>query len=409
MPVAKTPRGKNTVQLQLENRSTLLKLLRQNSHVCRKDLAEISGLTGATVTNLTRDLIAVGLISEDKDYNGPMNRNAVSLKINYDRFLVMVVSLRRGRISYAVSNLNGEVLEQYHTQFEMGEEVGKTLTVLSDTIVRFLEAPAYQGRFVGIGLSVPGPINLEKGEISYLSYMPGWKAIPVKKYLEERFNLPVIMDDLANAAALAEKWFGCGRNYHNLISILVSKGIGAGIIINDRICHGSLGFAGQIGHVSIDFDGPLCDCGNHGCLETYCSTFALVKKARTMLGEDMVGGFDEFRERVSNGDKRLTELVIESGRHLGYAIVNLANTVNPELIVLHGDMTAFGAVWIESVRRAALDRLLPDVVSRLEIKLSALSENPVLLGTAAMVCEYIFDNPRLSCFGGHSQAGPEED
>ncbi len=398
MAFSNTPTGKNTVRMQLENRSTLLKLLRQNNHICRKDLAELSGLTGAAVTNLIRDLIQAGLVSEDRNYSGQLNRNAVSLKINFERFYVVGVSLRRGRLSYGVSDLSGKLLDKQSILLELDEKVDEILTTLWESVAEYINDPLYKGKIVGIGISVPGPINLEKGEISYLTNMPGWKAIPIKKFLEERSSLPVILDDAANAAALAEKWFGCGREYHNIISILVSKGVGAGIILNDQIYHGAFGFAGQVGHVSLDVNGPLCGCGNRGCLELYCSTLALVKKAQDIYGYDLVSGFNIIRERVAEGDKKLSELVVESGKYLGYAIVNLANAFNPELVVINGDMTDFGAIWFDSVKKAVAERLLPEAAAKLKIESSTLTDSPILLGTVAMVCEYIFEQPYLESF-----------
>ena len=398
MAVSKNLTGKNTVRMQLENRSTLLKLLRRNDHICRKDLAEMSGLTGAAVTNLIRDLIRVGLVSEDRSYSGRLNRNAVSLKLNFERFYVIGVSLRRGRLSYGVSDLSGKLLDKQSILLELDEKVDKILSILWESVAGYINDPSYKGGIVGIGISVPGPINLEKGEISYLTNMPGWKAIPVKKFLEERSGLPVILDDAANAAVLAEKWFGCGQSYHNIISVLVSKGVGAGIILNDRIYHGAFGFAGQVGHVSLDINGPVCGCGNRGCLELYCSTLALVKKAQEIYGLDLISDFNIIRERVAKGDKKLSELVAESGRYLGCALVNLANAFNPELIVIHGDMTDFGAIWFDSVKKAVADRLLPEAATKLKIEISPITDSPILLGTVAMVCEYIFEQPYLELF-----------
>ncbi len=397
--------GKNIVQIQLENRSALLKLLRQNNHVCRKELAEMTGLTGAAVTNLIRDLIAVDLVSEDREYNGPLNRNAVSLKINFENFFVIGVTLRRGELTCVVSDLSGKLIEKNSLLLELDETVDKTLSCLEKIVNRYMCNAHYKGRILGMGVSVPGPLNLEKGEINFLINMPSWSEImpdwretPIKKYLEERFGLPVILDKLANAAVLAEKWFGCGKKYNNIISILVSKGIGAGIITDGRIFHGAFGSAGDIGHVSIDYNGSQCGCGNKGCLELYCSILALLKKAQDIYGFNTISDLNVIRERVAKGDKKLSELVVESGQYLGYAIVNLAKTFNPELIVLHGDMSDFGMIWFNSVKQVVNERMLPETRVKPEISLSTLPESPILLGTVAMVCEYVFEHPYMEYF-----------
>ncbi len=398
--LTKNPRGKNTVQLQLENRSTLLKLLRQHDHVCRKELAEMSGLTGAAVTNLIRDLIEIGLVKEDRDFESASGRNAIPLQLNFRRFLVVGVNLRRDHFSYALCDLSGVFLDKNKIYWEKDEPITEILNKLFLAVEDCLKSNRHKGQVVGIGVSAPGPINLEKGELALVSNVPSeWKqSVPIKRLLEERFNLPVVLENNSNATALAEKWFSDGQGCHNLLSILISKGMGAGVIIDDQIYHGAFGFAGEIGHMSIDFDGPLCGCGNKGCLELYCSTMALLAKAQQIRGSDRISRFEVFKEQAKKGDPDLMKLVVESGRHLGYAIVNLANAFNPELIVISGDMNDFGSVWLDSIRQAAFERLHPAVTARLRIQLTSLPENPVLLGTVAMVSNYIFENPELGLF-----------
>jgi len=391
-------RGKNTIQIQLENRSTLLRLLRENEYACRKDLAEMSGLTGATVTNLIRDLINIGLVSEARDYSGTRIRNSVPLKMNYENFLIIGVSLRRGFLSLAVSDLSGMVIEKQKLVVDFKESVQSVLNVICVEVQNYIDKYQSKGKIIGLGLSLPGPLNLKKGEIPYLTNFPGWKDVQVKKILKNKFKLPLIIDDVANAAAIAEKWFGQGRKYHNIISILVSRGVGAGVILDEKIYHGAFGFAGEIGHVSIDFHGPKCECGNHGCLELYCSILTLLKKAQEIYGVNIITGFEDLTERVKNGDKNLCNLIVDNGKYLGYAVVNLVNTFNPELIVLHGEMTRFGDLWLDSIKETVHGRLLPDIYSNLLIDYSSLQEDPSLLGTVAMVCDYIFYNPQLKHF-----------
>jgi predicted NBD/HSP70 family sugar kinase len=395
----KGPYGKNTIQLQLENRSTLLKLLRQNDHVCRKDLAEMSGLTGAAVTNLIRDLIKIGLVKEDRNFVSSSGKNAIPLQLNNQRFLVVGVNLRRDHITYALFDLSGTLLEKNKIYWEPNDSVTAVLNKFFIAIDDCTKMTGDKGRVIGIGVSVPGPVNLEKGEISILTNMPSeWRSVPIKKYLEERFNLPVVLDNNSNSTALAEKWFGDGRDRQNLLSILISKGMGAGVIIDGRIYHGTFGFAGEMGHMSIAYDGPACECGNKGCVEMYCSTMALLKKSQAILGSNVIDGLGAIKDHVKKGDRDLIKLVVENGKYLGYAIVNLANTFNPELIVINGDMNDFGSIWLDSIRQAAFERLLPDVTARLKIQLTSLHEEPVLLGTVAMVSNYIFENPQLSLF-----------
>lgn len=398
MYIAKNMRGKNTVQMQLENRSTLLKLLRQNEYVCRKDLAEMSGLTGAAVTNIIRDLINIGLVQEVKDSSINLGRNAIPLKLNSSKFLVLGAYFRRGGLSFGISDLSGRMIEKHEMDLQLNEPVEQVLEHLSNHIKDLISKYEHQGKIIGLGLAFPGPIDIEKGEIPLLTNLPGWKEVPIKKFFEEQFTLPVVLDDIANAIAVAEKWFGCGKAYQNFISLLVSKGVGAGVILDGHIYHGSFGFAGELGHVSIDYNGPQCECGNKGCLELYCSTLALLRKLQEISGNQKISDFNSIKELFNQGNPQIIELVKEIGFYLGVAIVNLVNSYNPGLVVLNGEMTIFGSILLNSIKETVKERLSPSVYSRLKIEFSSLSESPVLLGTIAMICEYVFEKPDLRLF-----------
>lgn len=398
MYIAKNMRGKNTVQMQLENRSTLLKLLRQNEYVCRKDLAEMSGLTGAAVTNIIRDLINIGLVQEVKDSSINLGRNAIPLKLNSSKFLVLGAYFRRGGLSFGISDLSGRMIEKHEMDLQLNEPVEQVLEHLSNHIKDLISKYEHQGKIIGLGLAFPGPIDIEKGEIPLLTNLPGWKEVPIKKFFEEQFTLPVVLDDIANAIAVAEKWFGCGKAYQNFISLLVSKGVGAGVILDGHIYHGSFGFAGELGHVSIDYNGPQCECGNKGCLELYCSTLALLRKVQEISGNQKISDFNSIKELFNQGNPQIIELVKEIGFYLGVAIVNLINSYNPGLVVLNGEMTIFGSILLNSIKETVKERLSPSVYSRLKIEFSSLSESPVLLGTIAMICEYVFEKPDLRLF-----------
>lgn len=389
--------GRNINQVQLENRSILLNLIKNHKEVCRKDLSEISGLTGATVTNLIRDLINVGIVTERTNYRGSRSKNAISLQINFEKFFVIGLTFRRGFIIYGVSDLAGNILKKSELLLKLNEPVDKVFKALNSIIKSCIAEFNIRGKIIGLGLSFPGPINLNKGEISYLTNLPGWKDIEIKKYLKDNFNFPVIIDEAANATAFAEKWFGCAKEHINFISMLISQGVGAGIVINGKIYWGESGFAGEIGHVSIDYNGPQCSCGNKGCLELYCSTLSLLKKAQSIYSSEKIKNIDDILKKFNN-DKKILDLVTENGKYLGFAIVNLINSFNPELVVIHSEMNKFGDIWIENIRSSTIRRLLPEISSNVKIEYSTLKDDPVFLGAIAMVCAYIFEKPHLKYF-----------
>ena len=286
--------GRNKTNMQLDNRSLLLSLIKNNENICRKDLAELSGLTGAAVTNLIRALVEVGIVSEHRDYQGTRSRNAISLKINYERYLIIGVSFRRGSINYGVADLSGKVLKRHELFLDLDQSVDHVFTALSTAIDNCLEEFAEKGTIVGLGLASPGQNNNKKGQISFLTNVEGWKDVPIKKYFQDRYDFPVILIEAANATAIAEKWFGCAQDSKNFISVLVSKGVGAGIVLNNNLYYGNAGYAGEIGHASINYNGPLCQCGNRGCLELYCSTLTLLKRAQAVYGTKLLKKIDDL-------------------------------------------------------------------------------------------------------------------
>jgi len=399
--IIKKSTAKNKAQMQLENRSLLLNFIKNNENICRKDLAEMSGLTGAAVTNLVRDLIEVGIVTEYRDYKGPRSRNALSLKINNKKYFVIGASFRRGSIKYGVADLAGEVLIKHKIVLNLNESVDTVFDNLSGVIDDCLKKFNSKGKIVGLGLASPGPINIKKGEISYLTNVKGWKDVQIKKYFEDKYEFPVILVEAANAAAIAEKWFGCAKESKNFISILVSKGVGAGIVLNSKLFYGESGYAGEIGHVSIDYNGPLCECGNRGCLELYCSTLTLLKKAQEIYGTKLLKNIDDILNFSNKENNKLIKLVKENGQYLGYAIVNLINSFNPKLVVINSEISKFGNIWLNTIKSSVDSRLISEIFQNIEIKYSTLDSDPVFLGSIAMIAEYVFHNPQLEYFKNH--------
>jgi predicted NBD/HSP70 family sugar kinase len=277
--------------------------------------------------------------------------------------------------------------------------VKNVLGLLNNVINNCLEEFDSKGKIVGLGLAVPGPFNIKKGEISYLTNIKGWSNVPIKSYFQDKYKFPVVLIEAANATAVAEKWFGCAKKYDNFISILVSKGIGAGIYIDGKVYTGKSGFAGEIGQVSLDYNGPLCDCYNKGCLEYYCSTISFFKKINKLIKQkDSINTFEELLASKKIDKLTINNLVKDNGRYLGYAIVNLINLFDVELIVINSEIVIFGEIWMQSIKSAIIDRVSPVMLEGVDIKYSELNDDPILLGAIATVFNNIFTNPRIDFF-----------
>ncbi|MDY6863621.1 MAG: ROK family protein [Thermodesulfobacteriota bacterium] len=211
------------------------------------------------------------------------------------------------------------------------------------------------GKITAIGFGIPGALKLKEGIVTYSPHLPDWKNFPVKEYLKKDLNLPIVIENDANTAAMGEKWQGAGQGFSNLCCLTLGTGIGGGIILDNKIWRGSQGFAGEVGHMTIKYDGILCPCGNRGCLEAYASGSAIKRIAAeklknrgdSILKKPFLQNNDFINPEVvyhaaQNDDKTAIDIFREMGRYLGIGIVNITNLLNLDLMIIGGKV---GAAW----------------------------------------------------------------
>ncbi|CBK73770.1 Transcriptional regulator/sugar kinase [Butyrivibrio fibrisolvens 16/4] len=231
--------------------------------------------------------------------------------------------------------------------------------------------------------------------------MPSWHDVNFIDEFQNEFDKPFFIEQDANAGALAEWWFGNhGRPLNSLTYFLVGEGVGSGIVDHDRLLLGNLGIASEIGHISIDVNGPACECGNRGCLELYCSATAMLKKAKKLLPEI-------FQEEITNrweacnkvfiaakeGNEKALKLVDEIAEYIGYGCVTLINGYDPEIIVIGDSISQGGNLLLPTINRIVKERILPEISSRVQIKISELTIDPTLYGAAAIATDKMLRKP----------------
>jgi len=269
-----------------------------------------------------------------------------------------------------------------------------------------------RGRVRGIGVAAPGPLDPWRGVILEAPNLPGWESVPLKDLLEKEFDLPVSVGNDANLAALAEQRFGAGQGIADLIYITVSTGIGGGIIVDNRLLLGARGLAGEVGHQTIEADGPRCKCGNVGCLEVLAAGPAIARSARELIKTGVVttitdlvdGDLDKITARVVNqaaqeGDPVAIELFRQAGFYIGIGIVNLLHLFNPSLIIIGGSVAKAGELLFEPIRATVRERAMASHYwDNTPIVPAALGDDVGLLGAVALVLlqEHCaeFDGPR---------------
>jgi len=285
-----------------------------------------------------------------------------------ERFTIGV-DLGGTNLRIAAVAADGSFLERITLDTEVKEGRERVVSDMCDAIAE-IEQRLEGGTMAGIGIGVPGIINLADGTVRQSPNLPGWAGFPVRADIERRLNTPVILENDANAAALGEKWVGAGREFDSLCMITVGTGIGGGLILNGRIWHGMAGMAGELGHMTIDPNGALCGCGNLGCIEAYAAASAITHMAMAAIrvgrSAELAREADQLGEltaeivyiKAKQGDVVAREIFEMVGRSLGVGIANLINIFNLPLYVVGGGVArgwdAFSPSLMAEVRKRSL-------------------------------------------------------
>lgn len=310
------------------------------------------------------------------------------------------VDLGGTTIKIAFLSLYGEILHKWEIPTDKSNEGKNITTDIAKAIdLKLDELGRSKSAIQGIGIGAPGPVNLATGEI-YEAVNLGWKDVyPLKDLLELETSLPVAVDNDANCAALGEMWKGAGNGARDLVCVTLGTGVGGGVIANGDIVHGKSGAAGEIGHItSIAEGGAPCNCGKSGCLETIASATGIVRLAIEELSmhthsgslselyrrDGIVSAKDIF-DAAKEGDATARIVIEKVAFHLGIALANIANTLNPEKVVLGGGVSRAGAILLDSVQESFMKYSFPRVANSTEIALATLGNDAGVIGAAWIV------------------------
>ncbi len=364
----------------------IAEVLRSHGPRTRAELMRLAGLSRPTVAASLAELAAVGLVVEEAGApNGPHGgRPPAVVRLSRDAGLAVGIDIGRRHIRVAVADLGHTVLTDRETRLPF-EADDNPIKVLDRTVSLVDETLAGMGsgrdRVVGVGLGVPAPIT-QTGHIGAPALLPGWADLIPAVELGARLGLPVRADNDANVGALGEYAWGAGRGCADLVYVKVATGIGAGIVLDGRLYRGASGVAGELGHVTLNARGPLCRCGNRGCLELTASGRALLESARASHPglRDLV----ELVRLASDGDAGCRRLLVDAGIQLGLAMGGLVNLVNPERIVLGGELGAATQLLLDPLRRGLADTAMPAAVQAVQVVPAELGERASALGAIAL-------------------------
>ncbi|MEA4884151.1 MAG: ROK family protein [Clostridia bacterium] len=398
----------DTRLLKSINVLTVLDVLRNTHGLSRADIARATGLTPATVSSVVSILISSGIAHEVGYGESSGGRPPVILEFNPQAFYIAGVDLGVTKVIAVVADLEGTVVSRTRLELDVQEGPAAIISRLIEATHEAIGAASTafgaesdaRPRIVGIGLSMPGLIDAERGISLFAPNIPEWSDIPIVELFHKEFSLPCWVENDARAMALGEAMFGAGRGYEDILCVNVGRGIGAGIIVNGDIYRGRQGSAGELGHMTVDPNGPICPCGNRGCLEVMAAGPAIAASAIRAVStgsntriREMVGGRIEaitaevVSEAAKQGDALAEMLVREAGRYLGIGIANAVNLLSPELVVIGGGVARAGDILFDEVRKTVRERAFTTMVNLPEIVPSAQGEDSSSIGAAALVFE----------------------
>nr|WP_280953568.1 ROK family transcriptional regulator [Symbiobacterium terraclitae] len=363
------------------NQYQILDALRRHGSLARSELARITGLTPPTVGAITAALLADGLLLEGEGLPAASaGRRAVPLSLNAEWGVAIGVLLSITRAQVLAVDLGGAVRGRAEFAVRSGAQPGEVADGIAAAVQRVV-AEVRPRRVIGAGAALHGLVDHAGGVMRFAPHF-GWRDVPFAAMLAERLELPVVADNDVRCMALGELWFGAGRGVQNFVCVRVGTGIGAGIVLDGSLFRGGRALAGEIGHFTVDLNGPLCHCGSRGCLETVASGPAIARRA----GMESATAVARAAEA---GDARALQALADAGTHVGVAIANLAKTLDPELVLIGGGVARAGEHLLAPLRRAIAAHAL-DQRAVVPVHPVALGDDAAAVGAAALVLERFF-------------------
>ena len=396
--------------LKRKNIIDILLTLQRKSPISRAEIARLSNLTPATVSRVVAELHKRGIIREQGPGVSIGGRRPVLIEFNPEAFYLAGIDLGITKVISVIIDLHGNILSKAKLDIDINAGKDRIIEQMFTVTRRVFSNTneLIRNKLAGIGISLSGIIDTKKGLSVFSPSMPNWHNVPIVQLFQNEFHLPVFIENDARAMALAEARYGAGRDYDNLFCINIGHGIGSGIIINKELYRGKTLTAGEFGHMTLVPSGPLCHCGNRGCLDVMAGGHAIAASAirvvssgvNTLIKELVEGDIKKITAEVvahaaKEGDDIALQLLNEVGRYLGIAIASIINLLNPELIVIGGGVSKAGEFFFEEIKNVIKKRAFTTMVKTPEIVTSSLNEDASSIGAAALVLYEIISTKGL--------------
>jgi len=381
----------------------VLRLIWRERQISRAEIARRAALSRSTASEIVGEILPTGLVAEGGVGKSRGGRRPIVLEFQDESCVIIGVEMGANHVAAALTDLRGNVLHWESRDHPVRTDPEGTRALIAEHCAACLASEPHGGKpLVGIGVAVPSPYDPSRPDGLSQVVLPEWGGRLGLEDLQQRYGVPVLVDNDANLGALAEHWWGAGRGVDDFAYIKVATGIGSGHVIGGEIYRGATGVAGEIGHLAIDPQGEPCICGLRGCLATLVGVKALAARAMALRSEypasPLTGAeptVHEIESGALTGDPLALRIVREAAENLGIAVAGLINVMNPSMVVIAGDLARVGNLLFDPLRDVIKTRTLISSVAAAEIRSSELGPQSVAVGAATLVLKEALADSRL--------------
>jgi predicted NBD/HSP70 family sugar kinase len=370
-------------------RARVVGVLAEAGAVSRADLARRAALAPSTVSAVVSELHAAGLVVEPAEPVHPFERGTVGrppvlIALHRKAGVVAGIDFGKRHLRLAISDLSHALLAERHRTVDADLPAKDAIAMAKEVFADALEeAGVSRDEVVGVGLGLPGPVHRPSGELGNSTILPGWAGTRAAEAVAEALELPVEVENDANLGALGEWMWGAGRGAAHMAYVKAATGIGAGFIVANAPYVGAGGTAGELGHTVVDPGGPICRCGNRGCLETFAGAPAILGSLRDVHGDGLT--LQDAVALAVRGDAGCQRAIADAGTAIGTAVATLCNLFNPHRVVVGGDLGAAGELLLAPLRESLVRGAIRSAAEDVTVVQGELGDRAEVLGAVALV------------------------
>lgn len=359
--------------------------LRAHGTLTQAALARATGLSTATISNIVKALEASGHVATEPVTSS--GRRALGVTLLEDSDVAVGIDFGRSHVRVVLAKAGFQLLDEQYAALEVGHRAETSIDIASQLLETLCQRTGTdRSQLIGAGVGIPGPIDHRTNTVVRGAILPEWVDLDIEAHLRRALEIPVFIDNDSNLGALAQVTWGEHRECANLCFLKIGGGIGTGLILNGSLHYGFLGLTGEIGHSTIFDQGLICRCGNRGCLETVASTSIMIELlSRT---ESTPVGIEGILERAAAGDSATLRVIDDIGFSVGHALANVANMLNPEVVVIGGPLAPLGELLLTPIRRGLQRHTIPVIGENTTLCMSLLGDRAEALGAAALVLRH---------------------